>query len=81
MLNQGKAAAGRQSLGPLYSHSPALSIAVVKLFDPKILRNFKHLAPPKKVKCINRTFGEKKGMKIHRNDNQKGFKKALSIAN
>ena len=80
MLNQGKAAAGRQSLGPLYSHSPALSIAVVKLFDPKILRNFKHLAPPKKVKCLNRTFGEN-SMKIHPNGHKKGFKKALGIAN
>ena len=47
-----------------YSHSPALSIAVVKLFGPKILRNFKHLAPPKKIKCINRTFGEKKAWKF-----------------
>ena len=35
-----------------YSHSPASSIAVVKHFGPKILRNFKHLAPSKKVKCL-----------------------------
>ena len=44
----------------LYIHSPALSIAVVKLFGPGILRNYKHSAPPKKVKCLNRTYGEKK---------------------
>ena len=38
-----------------YSHSPALSIAVVKLFGPKILRNLKakrtDLPPPKWAFC------------------------------
>ena len=41
-------------------HSPALSIAVVKLFDPEILRNFKHLAPPKISQMLKSYFRRKK---------------------